>query len=111
MIKHAMKLVKSTTEYANPRQMPIMVCDQPLFALAKQIQWTWQEDFVEHNFMFMMGGLHIEMTGLPALLFFVGSGWTEALVFADVTYSYLAFCQRKQRRGNRYACPLHTQGS
>lgn len=35
MIKHSMNVVKSATEYLNPGQVPVLVMDQPLFAIAK----------------------------------------------------------------------------
>ena len=38
-IKHAMDKVKEVTSFWNARQTPVMACDQPLFVLAKQIQW------------------------------------------------------------------------
>ena len=42
-IKHAMDKVKEVTSYLNSGQMPVMACDQPLFVLAKKIQWEWPE--------------------------------------------------------------------
>lgn len=39
MILHAIKLVKDAIEYINPGQTPLIEMDQPLYALAKQIQW------------------------------------------------------------------------
>ncbi len=35
--------------------------DQPLFAIAKNIQWKWPLDYGEDKFLIMFGGLHIEM--------------------------------------------------
>ena len=31
-----MKVIKSTVNYVNPNQIPVIALDQPLFALAKQ---------------------------------------------------------------------------
>ena len=88
MIKHSMKVAVKLTDHANPGQTPVLVCDQPLFALAKQIQWTWPEELGEDHFMVMIGGLHVEMAILAALGSFLdNSGWTEALVLAQVTTS------------------------
>ena len=42
-IKHVMDKVKEVTSFLNPRQAPVMACDQPLFVFAKQIQWEWPE--------------------------------------------------------------------
>ena len=39
MIYHGMNIIKSATEYLNPGQVPVMVCDLPLYVLAKKIQW------------------------------------------------------------------------
>ena len=40
MNAHSMKLVKDATNALNLSQIPIICADQPLFALAKVIQWT-----------------------------------------------------------------------
>ena len=40
-------IVKNAVEYLNPDQAPVLVCDQPLFAIAKEIQWTWPDTFGE----------------------------------------------------------------
>ena len=45
MIKHRMTVVKEATEFLNPGQISIMAVDQPLFALAKYIQWAFVDDF------------------------------------------------------------------
>ena len=41
--------------------------DQPLFALAKQIQWEFPDLYGEDKYVVMMGGLHIEMAALKSL--------------------------------------------
>ena len=38
MIPHSMDVVKNAVEHMNPGQTPVVTLDQPLFALAKQIQ-------------------------------------------------------------------------
>ena len=38
-IKHSMDRIKEATHFLNPGQTPDMAVDQPLIALAKQIQW------------------------------------------------------------------------
>ena len=38
MIKHLMNVAKAATEYLNPGQNPVLLMDQPLFAIAKSIQ-------------------------------------------------------------------------
>ncbi len=56
MIKHSMDVVKSAVEHLNTGQAPVLTFDQPLFALAKQIQWKWPEKYGEEK---PNGGLHI----------------------------------------------------
>ncbi len=85
MVKHGMNLLVKTTEHLNPGQVPVMTLDQPLFAIAKKIQWTWPA-YGEDKFVLLMGGLHIEMALLAAIGDFLkGSGWAEMLAEAGVT--------------------------
>ena len=65
-IKHTMDKVKEVTQFLNPAQCSGMAVDQPLFAIAKQIQWQWSNDYGEDKFV-MFGGLHIEMAALKLL--------------------------------------------
>lgn len=80
MIKHVLTIVQKSTNFLNPGQIPVTVFDQPLFAIAKAIQWNYQETHGEDKIVVMFGGLHIEMAlwNTPGD-FLVGSGWTEAL--------------------------------
>ena len=48
----------------HPKQVPVLAVDQPLYALAKEIQWTWPNRHGEDHFVIMFGGLHIEMAAL-----------------------------------------------
>ena len=66
MIAHSMRVVKAAVQHVNPSQAPVIALDQPLFALAKQIQWEIP-DFSEDKFVVMMGGLHIEMASFKML--------------------------------------------
>ena len=86
MIQHSMTIVKEGVAYVNHNQTPVIAMDQPLFAIAKQIQWEKADLYGEEKYVVMMGGLHLEM----ALLKMVGhwldkSGWDSALVQADIT--------------------------
>ena len=81
-----MKLVKDAIAYINPRQTPIIGMDQPLYALAKQIQWERADTYGESSYVVMMGGLHIEMASLKMVGHWLNnSGWDSALVQADIT--------------------------
>ena len=85
MILHSMNIVKTAIAILNPGQIPVIACDQPLYTVAKQIQWTWPATHGEDHFVVMFGGLHIEMAA-PKVLgdLLEGSGWTGALTQADV---------------------------
>ena len=61
MIRHSMDVVKAAVNILNLGQIPNIACDQPLYALAKQIQWNWPTSYGEKYFFVMFGGLHIEM--------------------------------------------------
>ena len=61
MIKHSMMIVQAAVQHLNPGQVPILAVDQPLYAIAKLIQWTWPITLGEDYFVVMLGGLHIEM--------------------------------------------------
>lgn len=86
MIRHSIDVVRNAVQHLNPGQTPVLTCDQPLFTLAKQIQWKWPDTYGEDQLVVMFGGLHIEMTALKTLGDWLqGSGWTQALVQAEIT--------------------------
>ncbi|KAK3889182.1 hypothetical protein Pcinc_006754 [Petrolisthes cinctipes] len=43
MIKHGIDVLRQAVEFLNPGQIPVTTFDQPLFALAKCIQWKWPD--------------------------------------------------------------------
>jgi len=61
MIRHSMDIIRKNVELINPGQTPVIALDQPLYTLAKKIQWNWPESYGEEKFIVMFGGLHIEM--------------------------------------------------
>ena len=80
-----MDMVKRAVEHLNAGQTPVLTFDQPLFALAKQIQWQCPEKFGEEKIVVMFGGLHLEMAALKTIGDWLeGSGWAEALVQAQI---------------------------
>ena len=88
MIKHGMNVVKKTVEFLNDKQIPVMTADQPLFALAKFVQWKWPATHGEEKFVVMLGGLHTEMALWKSLGDILeGSGWTTALTEAGLASS------------------------
>ena len=84
-VRHVMEKIQEVVQYLNPGQIPVVTADQPIYAVAKQIQWHWPEQYGENRFVIMLGGLHIEMAALKSLgSFLQKSGWTSALVEAGI---------------------------
>ena len=45
MVYHGMKvIICAVTNHINPGQNPVMVVDQPLFTLAKKMQWKYLDE-------------------------------------------------------------------
>ena len=89
MIKHSLDVVMDAVAYLNPGQTPVVAFDQPLFALAKKIQWYHPDTY--GRLVMMMGPLHTEM----AFMNTVGdllkdSGWTRIITNAEVARSGVA---------------------
>lgn len=87
-VRHSMDKVKDAISHLNPNQVPVITADQPIYALAKQVQWHWPDRYGEDRFVVMFGGLHIEMAAFRSLgTLLQNSGWTGALVEAGVASS------------------------
>ena len=81
MICHGMDMVKDAVDICNPGQVPVITADQPLYAIAKEIQWAWPECYGEERFVVLFGGLLIEMAALKVLGDLLdGSEWIGALI-------------------------------
>ena len=106
LMTDAMQLIEKVTNFLNPGQTTVLVFDQPLYTIAKTIQWNMPYMFGENKFVIMLGGLHIEM-GFLALIgsFVTGSGWVEALEESGVATSGKAdsFLQGAHVKRSRHA--------
>ena len=59
---------------------------QPLYVLAKEIQWSSSTPYTEEKYVVVLGGLHIEMCVLKLLGDWLEKcGWDSALVQASIT--------------------------
>ena len=67
MIRHSMNIVKTAVPILNPGQVPVLTCDQPLYTIAKQIQWSSPDIYGEDQLVVMFGDLNIEMASLKVL--------------------------------------------
>ena len=85
IIKHAMLIVKKSTAFLNPGQTPVIGADQPIYAIAKQLQWQFPAILGEDMYVVLMGALHIEDKAQLMLGKFIrGSGWEWAVSTAEV---------------------------
>ena len=57
---HCREIIKQTIAYLNAHQTPEDLCDQPVFALTKEIQWRYPEKFSSSSCFCLFGGLHCE---------------------------------------------------
>ena len=55
LLSRVMNLVKEAVEHLNPDQTPVLTMDQPLSAIAKEIQWLWPDSFSNNNYVIMIG--------------------------------------------------------
>ena len=87
-IKHVMDKISDTVELLNPGQVPFIAADQPIYEVAKQIQWYWPEQYGEDKLVIMFGGLHIKLAALRSIgTLLRDRGWTGALFEAGVASS------------------------
>ena len=85
MIRYSMAIIREAVQFLNSGRIPVVTFGQPLYAIAKQVQWNWPDQFSEDQFVVMLGGHHIEMAASKTLGDWLdGSGWTDALVQAGV---------------------------
>ena len=83
MIKHSLNIVRDAVAFLNPGQTPVIAFGQPLFALAKKIQWHHPNCY--GNFVVMMGPLHTEMAFMSVIGDLLeDSGWNTILTNARV---------------------------
>ena len=115
MIRHAMDVVKAAVNELNPGQIPVITLDQPLYAIAKEVQWNWPDTFGEDLFVVMLGALHTEMAAWKtAGNWLQDSGWTQALVQAEIattgtadSFLHAAHVSRTRRAHQVTAAALH----
>ena len=88
MMKHAMNLTVQDTEALNNGQTLVLGADQPLYAIAKQLQWSFPDTLDEDKLVLMMGALHIEDKMHQMIGKLVrDSGWSDILTQAQVLTS------------------------
>ena len=53
MAKHGMDVIAKATEHVNHGQVPVLTVDQPLFAIAKKIQWSWPDVYGSSKYLML----------------------------------------------------------
>ena len=75
-----MMITRKTINKLNPQQTPIDVADQPVYALSKEIQWRFRDEYGQGSYFVLFGGLHIEQSLLKIHGDIIkGSGMEEIL--------------------------------
>ena len=89
MVWHGMKIIRNAINHINPGQTPVMEADQPLFTLAKKLQWQNPEsEFGESCFLVTLGAMHTEkMLWSVSGDWLDGSGWVTAIANSGVATS------------------------
>ena len=58
---HVLKIACGLTQYLNPGQFAMVETDQPLYQVAKRLQWKYTEEiFSKDHLFFSLGSLHTE---------------------------------------------------
>jgi len=84
MISHIMNNNATATQFLNLRQTSVLTMDQPLYALAKQLQWWFPNLYGEDKYVIILGGLPTAMAALRTIGDIIDrSGWTDALTQED----------------------------
>ena len=58
MVKHGMNIIQKATYHGHPEQVPVLTVDQPLYSIAKKLQWSWPADYGKEKFLVLIGSLH-----------------------------------------------------
>ena len=66
-IKHLLNVLIQSIRQLNPKQTAVIGFDQPLYALAKTIQWFQPAIYGQQNLVLMLDALHIETVLLRCL--------------------------------------------
>jgi hypothetical protein len=85
VVRHTMNIVNLVLQEVNPGQVSVLTGDQPVYAIGKQVQWHYPDNYGEDKLVMMMGSLHIEMNFLSAIGDWLeGSGWVELLTKSSI---------------------------
>ena len=66
-IKHILDVLDPAIDYLNPEQPMVVGFDQPLYAIAKRLQWYQPDQYGHQKLVIMLGALYIEIAMLRCL--------------------------------------------
>ena len=91
LLSRVMNLVKKAVERLNPNQTPVLTMDQPLPAIAKEIQWLCPDSFSNNNIVITIGWgrVGVFMLRWPGEWLNV-SGWPSAITTAGIVLQNLS---------------------
>ena len=83
---HCMNIIKATISNINPGQIPADTCDQPVYAINKEIQLRYPAEFSDDQYFTILGGLHVEksLLGIHGEII-AGSGLAKILVVNNLS--------------------------
>jgi len=90
-----MNIIQLITNHVNTGQTPVLTVDQPLYAIAKKVQYVWLEEYRDRQFVVMMDGFHIEMIMLNVIGDSLGSDWIHVMTSANITTDGREFVLQK----------------
>ena len=74
MVTHSFKVISKVVKELNPQQPPVIIADQSVYAIGKQVEWLLPDKY--KYAVIMMSPLHIEMAFLNTIDDWLeGSGW------------------------------------
>ena len=65
MVRHCIEVVRNIINHLNPGQITVLTAEQPVYAVGKQMQWTYHED--HKDVTWLIDPLHIEMALMNAI--------------------------------------------
>ena len=108
MICHSMDVVQRAVHLLNPGQVPVLTLDQPLFTIAKQIQWNWPDVYGAEKCVILLG-CHA-FTGCDTVSSFAGRGKKTAFdiwkSFNEVTAVFSTLSTNPSRFNDDFMCIL-----
>lgn len=95
----------------NPDLIPVVAMDLPLYAMAKELQWSFAKEHGERKYVVMLGGLTLRWLGDTLN----GNCWISLLEAAGikrpgVAYSFITagHVTKKSRQSDCCFCFLHS---